>query len=137
MPKPLIVLGDRTSHGGTVITADTTSSIYGKYMARVGDLTVCRNCKGIFPIKSGPSDLVDGAGNSYARHGDKTACGASLVASQGMSTWSDASSGGYTAAADDMPSVPPASAYAAEAPTICLECLAEAAKSGSALVVRG
>ena len=137
MPKPLVVLGDRTSHGGTVITADTTSDIFGKYMARVGDLTVCRKCKGIFPIKAGPSDLVDGAGNGYARHGDKTACGASLIASQQWSTWSDVSSGGHSAVAGDMPSVSPATAYAAEAPTICLECLAEAAKSGQALVVRG
>nr|WP_297354499.1 PAAR domain-containing protein [uncultured Caldimonas sp.] len=137
MPRSLIVLGDRTSHGGAVITADTTSDISGKYMARVGDLTVCRKCKGIFPIKAGPSDLVDGAGKGYARHGDKTACGASLVASQMWSTWSDVSSGGHSAVADDTASLSLATAYAVEAPSICLECLAGAAKSGSTLVVRG
>lgn len=137
MPRPLIVLGDKTSHGGTVITADTTCDLYGTYMARMGDLTVCRKCKGIFPIKSGPSDLVDGSGNGYARHGDKTGCGASLIASQMMSTWSDEASAGHAAVADDGASVSPATAHAALAPTICLECLAEAAKSGVALVVRG
>ena len=137
MPRSLIVLGDRTSHGGAFITADTTSDISGKYMARVGDLTVCRKCKGSFPIKAGPSDLVDGACKGYARHGDKTACGASLFASQMWSTWSDVSSDAHSAVANDMPAVSPATAYAAEAPSICLECLAEAAKSGAALVVRG
>ena len=41
MNRPFIVMGDRTSHGGTVISADMTMDICGKPMVRVGDLTVC------------------------------------------------------------------------------------------------
>ncbi|MCA7084716.1 PAAR domain-containing protein [Cupriavidus cauae] len=34
-------VGDRTSHGGTVLTGDATSTVAGKSMASDGDLTVC------------------------------------------------------------------------------------------------
>lgn len=36
MGRPLIVLGDTTSHGGTVIGADFTFEVHGKHIARVG-----------------------------------------------------------------------------------------------------
>lgn len=55
-------MGDKTSHGGTVISADFTCDINGKNIARVGDMTVCPKCKGTFPITSGPTDVVDGRG---------------------------------------------------------------------------
>ena len=68
MARPLIVLGDKTDHGGTVISADMTVDINGKYVARIGDMTVCPKCKGTFPINSAAADLVDGSGRGYARH---------------------------------------------------------------------
>lgn len=52
MIRPFVVMGDKTSHGGTVISADFTSDIHGKYMARVGDMVVCPKCKGVFAINS-------------------------------------------------------------------------------------
>ena len=67
MNLPLIVKGDRTTHGGTVISADMTFDINGKYVARVGDLTVCPKCKGVFAIKSGADDLIDGSGLAVCR----------------------------------------------------------------------
>ncbi|WP_349677440.1 PAAR domain-containing protein [Aquabacterium sp. UBA2148] len=67
---PFVVLGDRTTHGGSVISADYTFDVHGKYVARVGDMTVCPRCKGTFPIVSGSPDMSS-MGQSPARHGDK------------------------------------------------------------------
>lgn len=133
MGRPLIVLGDKTSHGGTVIGADFTFDVHGKYVARIGDMTVCPKCKGQFPITSAASDFSDGAGNGYARHLDATACGARLLSSQAVTTWSAESSPGEPAHAlvDTAPAL--------AAPTtsgICLDCLMQAAATGSSIVVR-
>lgn len=135
--KPFIVLGDRTTHGGTVITGDVTSTMYGKPMARSGDMTICPKCNGAFPILKSSSIVVDGAGNTYARHMDKTACGAHLLASQSLGTASDMVTGSDSAghAADIA-----AQTSSIAAPTtsgVCLECLMKAAASGSSTVTRG
>ncbi|QJD99557.1 PAAR domain-containing protein [Massilia forsythiae] len=137
MSRPLIVLGDKTSHGGTVISADLTFDIHGKYVARVGDMTVCPKCKGTFPITSGPSDLVDSDGNGYARHMDSTACGAKLISGQITTIWSDQSSLGDPAAEDKAEALAATSLIAASTTSgICLDCLLKAAATGSATVVR-
>jgi uncharacterized Zn-binding protein involved in type VI secretion len=82
MSRPLIVVGDRTDHGGTVIEGSATSDTAGKLIARVGDKVTCpRRGHGISTIVSGdPSLIIDGA--PVARHGDKCACGATLLSSQ-------------------------------------------------------
>lgn len=137
MTQPFITIGDRTSHGGTVISADPTADIHGKSIARVGDLTVCprRGCRGIFAIISGADDVV-GMGQPYARHGDRTACGAILLSSQAVTTWSDADREVDIGAQDSSPSLRETTTIAAPAPTICLDCLTKAAAAGTALVVR-
>lgn len=137
MSRPLIVLGDKTSHGGTVISADLTFDINGKYVARIGDMTVCPKCKGTFAITSGPSDLVDGSGNGYARHLDSTACGAKLISGQITTIWSDESSMGDPAAGDKAEALAAASQIALSTTSgVCLDCLLKAAAAGSATVVR-
>lgn len=87
MGKPYIVLGDKTSHGGVVISASTTATIKSKGIARVGDKATCP-IKGhgeVTTIISGdPDATVDG--KSPARQGDKTACGATLIASQAQTS---------------------------------------------------
>lgn len=84
MARPFIVLGDKTSHGGTVIGGSPSTDSHGKPIARVGDKATCP-CKdhgGVSPIVSGDAScLLDG--RPAARHGDRTACGATLIASQG------------------------------------------------------
>lgn len=82
MGRALIRLGDRTSHGGVVLQASAFTSSGGKRVARVGDLVKCpKKGHGTCPIVTGdPTFIVDG--KPVARHGDKTACGASLIASQ-------------------------------------------------------
>lgn len=137
MSRPLIVLGDKTSHGGTVISADLTFDIHGKYVARVGDMTVCPKCKGTFPITSGPSDLVNSDGNGYARHMDSTACGAKLISGQITTIWSDKSSLDDTSAGDETEAVAATSQIAAVTSSgICLDCLFKAAQAGSSVVIR-
>ena len=134
MGKPIIRMGDRTSHGGTVISGDLTWTIYDKAVARVGDLTVCPKCKGMFPITEGADDL-NGFGQAVARQGDKTACGATLIATQVLAYWDQNSAQGGSASSEAS-LYTTSKAIAQEAPTICLECLAAAAVAGAAMVVR-
>jgi len=137
MSRPFITLGDKTSHGGTVISADLTSSIHGKYMARVGDMVVCPKCRGVFAINSGAPDMVDGEGRSYARHLDTTACGARLISAQATTTWSDESSVGDSSAEAKAEALGAASQIAASTNSgICLDCLRKAAHFGSPTVIR-
>ncbi|MBX3685402.1 MAG: PAAR domain-containing protein [Rhodocyclaceae bacterium] len=87
MTRPLILLGDKTSHGGTVISASASSDCNGRGIARVGDKVSCpRKGHGrVSVIVSGdPGALIDG--RPAARHGDRTACGAMLIASQALTT---------------------------------------------------
>ena len=136
MSKYIIVIGDRTSHGGTVITADYTSDINGKYIARVGDMTVCPRCRGTFPITTGASDTIFSP-QPVACDGDKTACGATLISSQLTTTWSPQSALGDSAASDQADALTAATTLvASEASTICLECLQKAATNAAAFVVR-
>ncbi len=137
MGRPLIVMGDKTTHGGTVISADLTFDINGKCVARVGDMTVCPKCKGTFAITSGPDDLVDGFGKGYARHLDSTACGAKLISGQITTTWSDLSSLGDEAAGEKAEALAAVAQIAAATESgVCLDCLLTAAAAGSATVVR-
>jgi uncharacterized Zn-binding protein involved in type VI secretion len=86
MGRPFIVLGDSTSHGGTVVGASGTTDTGGRRIARVGDAVTCpKRGHGTTVIVSGdPTMIIDG--QPAARHGDKTACGATLIASQAVST---------------------------------------------------
>ncbi|SCB22468.1 PAAR domain-containing protein [Cupriavidus alkaliphilus] len=85
MARPFILLGDKTDHGGVVITASGNTSTNGKGIACVGDRVTCPRSGhgGITVIVTGdPNVIIDG--RAAARHGDKTACGATLLSSQGV-----------------------------------------------------
>jgi len=87
MSRPFIVLGDKTSHGGTVVEASASTDTHGQRIARVGDKVTCpRKGHGrITTIGTGDATmLIDG--RPAARHGDLTACGATLIATQSVST---------------------------------------------------
>lgn len=85
MGMPLIVIGDKTSHDGTVISCSPTCDTMGKGWARVGDMVACPRCKGVFPISQGDNNLMD-EGKAVAYHGCKVACGATLISSQMMTS---------------------------------------------------
>ena len=78
--KGVIRLGDQTSHGGRVVSANSGTVVLGKPAALAGDMTVCPQCKGSFPIQPGGSGNVH-AGKEYAYDGDAAACGAKLISS--------------------------------------------------------
>lgn len=87
MGRPFIVLGDRTDHGGVVVGASGTSETHGKRIARVGDQVTCpkKGHGGTTVIVTGdPTMIIDG--QPAARHGDKCACGATLIAGQMVSS---------------------------------------------------
>ena len=63
------------------------SDAAGKLIARVGDQVTCpkRGHGSVTTIATGdPTCVVDG--QAVARHGDKTACGATLISSQAVTT---------------------------------------------------
>ena len=76
--RDVIVLGDKTTHGGEVITASATFRYLGKAVARVGDQVSCPKC-GTNKIVEGAETVFD-QGNKVALHDCLTACGARLIA---------------------------------------------------------
>lgn len=137
--RPFIVLGDRTDHGGVVIGSTQTTDTFGQRLARVGDQVTCpKKGHGTTVIVTGdPTMIVDGA--PVARHGDKCACGATLISSQAVSGVIDLSSPAGTAwrttvgpGKDTLHEVP-TNAPLAKAPTHDLHFLVRDASTGSPL----
>lgn len=71
-----IVLGDRTSHGGVIISGDLTFTIDGQPVARVGDKATCPRCNRLATIISSRFPTVIDLGKSMAYDQDMTDCGA-------------------------------------------------------------
>ena len=80
MPGPVIRLGDKTSHGGAVLEASPHSDSAGIAIARLGDKVSCPK-HGNGTIASGDQTMIVD-GKPAARDGDKTSCGATLIAGQ-------------------------------------------------------
>ncbi|QJD90290.1 PAAR domain-containing protein [Duganella dendranthematis] len=76
----VIRLGDKTTHGGKVISAQSDLKALGQAVAVEGDLAMCPKCKGVFPIQLATSERHH-RGRAVAYDGDKTACGAGLLSS--------------------------------------------------------
>ncbi|MBN6078009.1 PAAR domain-containing protein [Aggregatibacter actinomycetemcomitans] len=87
MARRAIIVGDTTTHGGTVLNGSYSMSINGGNIAVQGDMVACPECKGVFPIAEGTSKMSEN-GLRVALEGMKTACGATLIASQN-SVWVD------------------------------------------------
>ena len=78
--RGIIRMGDKTDHGGQVISAASDTVVMGKVAALSGDMTQCPKCKGVFAIKPDGAGAKH-AGRSYAYHDDVTECGAKLLTS--------------------------------------------------------
>ncbi len=77
-----IRLGDKTSHGGEVITASSTTQVGGITVALVGDLVSCpKTGHGITPILPG-NTRINISGKQVALEGFSAGCGCTLIASQ-------------------------------------------------------
>lgn len=79
--KPVILKGDKTSHGGIVQEGFPTLTYKNTPVAGIGHLVSCPKCKGIYPIVEG-TELFTWCGVQTAVDGMKTSCGATLIASQ-------------------------------------------------------
>lgn len=78
--RGIIRLGDKTTHGGKVISAAQDFTVLGKQVAVDGDSTYCPQCKGTFPIRLGGGTRKH-LGKWVAYDQDLTACGAKLISS--------------------------------------------------------
>lgn len=78
MSQLWIVVGDKTTHGGVVVTGSPFTDIDGKPVARVGDKVACPKCGPTSIVTGDPTIEIDGA--IVARHNDATACGSTLIA---------------------------------------------------------
>ncbi|AOK42576.1 PAAR domain-containing protein [Burkholderia vietnamiensis] len=83
MTNAFIREGDTTSHGGRVLACASTNMMFGKAVALLGDMVACPRCGGVYPIVDVKVKSMTFDGRPVATEGDKTACGASLIASQG------------------------------------------------------
>ncbi|MDH0091216.1 polymorphic toxin type 44 domain-containing protein [Achromobacter mucicolens] len=79
--RPIIRVGDSTSHGGTVVEGFPFYNLFGQPAAGLGHMVFCPQCKGTFPIVEGVSSFSIDEG-FVAIEGMKTSCGATLIASQ-------------------------------------------------------
>lgn len=94
MSSAFIREGDTTSHGGRVLACTSTNTVFGKPLALEGDMVSCPKCGGVYPIVGVRVRSMTFGGRAVATEGDKTACGATLIASQGMATVEPTSGGG-------------------------------------------
>jgi len=80
--KSQILVGDKTSHGGVVISGSATNSCNGIPVARKGDKVTCPKCAPhLFEIAEGLDNCRDSDANlPLAVEGHKTTCGAVLIA---------------------------------------------------------
>ena len=78
--RGVIRLGDKTTHGGMVISAASDFRVLGKPVAVDGNMATCPRCRGTFPIKPSHSQRQHN-GKEVAYEGHRTACGAKLISS--------------------------------------------------------
>lgn len=98
----IIRVGDATTHGGKVISGDTTMIVHGRPVARVGDMVICPACQGTFPIVEGNPGMRRN-GKPIAYEGCRTSCGAQLLASEATFHHNVPSGGGGSAVASPAP----------------------------------
>ena len=79
----IVVNGDSSSHGGTVISASSNMTINGKGIARIGDQHSCPIAgHGITAIVSSPNSTSTANGEVIAVTGSVVGCGAVLTGSE-------------------------------------------------------
>ncbi len=81
MPKGFVLLGDKTNHGGEVISVSSTMIVNNKKVALVGDKIMCpKEGHGINAIVEGSSEWSSD-GKSVVVDGCHCACGCQVISS--------------------------------------------------------
>lgn len=78
--RGVIRFGDKTSHGGEVVSACNDFKVLGVAFAREGDMASCPLCGDNHAIKPAASTRKH-HGKQLAYHDDPVACGATLISS--------------------------------------------------------
>lgn len=102
MLRTVVCKGDLTTHGGTVIEGDETSTCNGRPIAIKGCMTFCPKCGGNFPITEG-AEFHTFAGLGTVLDGMKTGCGAQVIASPDTTMTVDDGTDGESALAELAP----------------------------------
>lgn len=76
--------GDRSSHGGTVLSSGASTHVGDIPIAYIGTMVSCPKCGGVYPIVTSMNPFMSFNGRQAAFEGDRTACGATLISSQSM-----------------------------------------------------
>lgn len=79
--RPIICVGDTTTHKGTVIEGFDGFDVYGRWASGVGHKVRCPKCPGIHTIIEGAEERTV-KGVRIALEGMLTSCGATLIALQ-------------------------------------------------------
>lgn len=79
MSRGFVLLGDRTTHGGQVITATSTHDVHDQLVALVGDLVSCP-AHGVNAIVEGCTDWSEN-GRALVVNGCRSACGCQVISS--------------------------------------------------------
>ncbi|WP_145567082.1 PAAR domain-containing protein [Yersinia aleksiciae] len=81
MPKGFVLLGDKTTHGGSVISASSTVVVNGKKVALIGDEVSCPvTGHGTNPIVEGSSEWASD-GKAVVVDGCHCQCGCQVISS--------------------------------------------------------
>lgn len=81
MSRPFILLGDKTTHDGKVVSASSTLFIDGQPVALVGDRVNCpKRGHGVNPIVEGSADWSEN-GIPLVVDGCRSECGCAVIAS--------------------------------------------------------
>ncbi len=131
----VVVVGDKTSGGGTVVSGSADTDINGKAVARVGDKVVCSSHGGTFSIVSGDESLIID-GQAVARNGDKVSCGCTLIAGRQHVVFVEAGASHPPAVWKALAAADPAASPAAPNEPVCEECLLAAAQDATVFLAR-
>jgi uncharacterized Zn-binding protein involved in type VI secretion len=81
MSKGFVLLGDKTTHGGEVISASSTMIVNGKKVALIGDMVSCpKKGHGTNPIVEGSSEWSSD-GKAVVVDSCKCQCGCLVISS--------------------------------------------------------
>lgn len=81
MTKGFVLLGDKTTHGGTVVSASSTMYVRGNLVALLGDLVACPiPFHGTNPIIEGSPEWTSD-GRPVVVDGCRSQCGCRVISS--------------------------------------------------------
>lgn len=104
MEKAIVRQWDRTTTGGQVVSASSTSSDMGRLWVLSGDLATCGECKGLFSINGTAVDVVED-GKATVVHWDLVLCPCGknhVLASQDCTSFIEDVNPGYDVVGNSM-----------------------------------